>query len=205
LGAGLNKQMAKDLKSELPGVNGFSQSNLYVMRKFYLLYHNAEILQQPAGILETRLSEDENKLLRQAAGILSSDSILVKISWWHLQVILSNCKHEKDALFYLQQTIFNNWCRNVLQIQIKSNLFQRQGKSINNFKHTLPKPQSDLERETLKDPSKEYLHRAQPSASQPHSCFVWYRRLVPIPKHNVAGSICLLLGQNEMVAKKLFN
>ena len=53
--------------------------------------------------------------------------------------------------------------------------------------------------------SKKHLHRAQPSASQPHSCFVWYHRLVPIPKHNVAGSICLLLGQKEMVAKKLIN
>lgn len=42
----------------------------------------------------------------------------------------------------------------MLQIQIKSNLFQRQGKSINNFEHTLPKPQSDLARETLKDPYK---------------------------------------------------
>ena len=106
------------------------------------------------GILQTRLSDDENILLQQAAGILSSDSILVKIPWWHHQVILSNCKHEKDALFYIQQTIFNNWSRNVLQIQIKSNLFQRQGKSINNFEHTLPKPQSDLARETLKDPYK---------------------------------------------------
>ena len=111
------------------------KSNLYVMSKFYLLYHNAEILQQ-------------------AVGILSSDSILVKIPWWHLQVILSNCKHEKDAIFHLQQSIFNNWSRNMLQIQIKSNLFQRQGKSINNFEHTLPKPQSDLARITLKEPSK---------------------------------------------------
>lgn len=153
-GAGLIKQMAKDLKSELPGVSGFSQSNLYVMRQFYLFYHNTEILQQPAGIFHTGLSEDENKFTQQAAGILSSDSILVKIPWWHHQVILSNCKHEKDALFYIQQTIFNNWSRNVLQIQIKSNLFQRQGKAINNFEHTLPKPQSDLARETLKDPYK---------------------------------------------------
>ena len=156
------------------------------MSKFYLLYHNAEILQQ-------------------AAGILSSDSILVKIPWWHLQVILSNCKHEKDAIFHLQQSIFNKWSRNMLQIQIKSNLFQRQGKSINNFEHTLPKPQSDLARITLKDSSKKHFHRALTSASQPHSCFVWYHRLVTIPKHNVAGSIYLLLGQNEMVAKKLIN
>ena len=53
--------------------------------------------------------------------------------------------------------------------------------------------------------SKKHFHRALTSASQPHSCFVWYHRLVPIPKHNVAGSIYLLLGQNEMVAKKLIN
>jgi hypothetical protein len=45
--------MAKDLKSELPGVSGFSKSNLYVMRQFYYFYHNAEILQQPAGILSS--------------------------------------------------------------------------------------------------------------------------------------------------------
>lgn len=34
-GTGLVKQMAKDLKSELTGVSGFSQSNLYVMRQFF--------------------------------------------------------------------------------------------------------------------------------------------------------------------------
>ena len=37
-GSGLVKQMAKDLKSELPEVSGFSQSNLYVMRQFFLFY-----------------------------------------------------------------------------------------------------------------------------------------------------------------------
>ena len=35
---------------------------------------------------------------------------------------------------------------------IESDLFKREGKSINNFKATLPEPQSDLAIETLKDP-----------------------------------------------------
>jgi predicted nuclease of restriction endonuclease-like (RecB) superfamily len=153
-GSGLVKQMAKDLKSELPEVSGFSQSNLYVMRQFFLFYHNTELLQQAAGKLVNEHNEEENKLFQQAAGILSRESILVKIPWWHHQVILSKCKLEKEALFYIQQTIFNNWSRNVLQIQIESNLFQRQGKAINNFELTLPKPQSDLAKETLKDPYK---------------------------------------------------
>ncbi|MEN9303510.1 MAG: hypothetical protein RL264_1939 [Bacteroidota bacterium] len=54
----------------------------------------------------------------------------------------------------MQQIIQNNWSRNVLEIQIESKLFQRQGKAINNFELTLPKPQSDLAKETLKDPYK---------------------------------------------------
>ena len=37
-------------------------------------------------------------------------------------------------------------------MQIKSNLFERQGKAINNFHQTLQEPQSDLATQTLKDP-----------------------------------------------------
>ncbi len=39
-----------------------------------------------------------------------------------------------------------------MAIQIESNLFNRQGKAITNFKDTLPLPQADLAKETLKDP-----------------------------------------------------
>ena len=37
-------------------------------------------------------------------------------------------------------------------MQIESNLYARQGKAITNFKVTLPKPQSDLANQLLKDP-----------------------------------------------------
>jgi len=57
-----------------------------------------------------------------------------------------------EALFYIQKTIQNNWSRSVLTHHIESNLFKREGKAITNFKATLPEPQSDLARETLKDP-----------------------------------------------------
>jgi predicted nuclease of restriction endonuclease-like (RecB) superfamily len=40
----------------------------------------------------------------------------------------------------------------VLALQIKSQLYQRQGKSITNFMQTLPEPLSDLAQQTLKDP-----------------------------------------------------
>jgi predicted nuclease of restriction endonuclease-like (RecB) superfamily len=40
----------------------------------------------------------------------------------------------------------------VLNLQIKTDLYARDGKSINNFTNTLPAPQSDLAREIIKDP-----------------------------------------------------
>ena len=53
---------------------------------------------------------------------------------------------------YIIETIENGWSRDVLAIQIKSQLYQRQGKSISNFSKTLPEPLSDLAQQSLKDP-----------------------------------------------------
>ncbi len=152
-GAKVIEQMAKDLKLELPETNGFSRTNLYAMRNFYSFYKDSLIVHQAGGQLQVNELQLDT-IVQQAAGLITQQNILCKIPWWHHQVILNKCKNEKEAIFYIQQTISNNWSRNVLQIQIESNLFQRQGKSQNNFELTLPKPQSDLARETLKDPYK---------------------------------------------------
>ena len=74
------------------------------------------------------------------------------IPWGHNQRIMFKCKDIGEALFYIQKTMDNNWSRNVLVHQIESDLYARQGKSINNFQVKLPEPQSDLAEQTLKDP-----------------------------------------------------
>lgn len=70
----------------------------------------------------------------------------------HIIIIIAKIKDTKEAIFYIQKTKENNWSRDVLSLQIKSNLYQRQGTSINNFSTTLPEPFSDLAKQTLKDP-----------------------------------------------------
>jgi predicted nuclease of restriction endonuclease-like (RecB) superfamily len=55
-------------------------------------------------------------------------------------------------LFYIQQTVLNSWSRNVLLQQIATGLFHRKGRAVTSFESTLPKAQSDLARETLKNP-----------------------------------------------------
>ena len=77
---------------------------------------------------------------------------LFNIPWGHHILILQKIKNTSVATFYIQKTIENNWSRAILQMQIETNLYARQGKAINNFESVLPKPQSDLAREILKDP-----------------------------------------------------
>ena len=172
-GSKVVEHMAKDLKRELPDTNGFSRTNLFAMRKFYLFYKDSflvhqvggqientssntdnEFVQQVAGQKENTTSTTENELVQQVAGQLSKESILCKIPWWHHNIIMSKSSTIEEAIFYIQQTIQNNWSRNVLEMQIDSKLIERQGKAINNFEVTLPKSQSDLAKETLKDPYK---------------------------------------------------
>ena len=58
----------------------------------------------------------------------------------------------REAVFYAQYTLENNWSRDVLEHQIESGLYERKGKAITNFKDKLPANASDLAIQTLKDP-----------------------------------------------------
>jgi predicted nuclease of restriction endonuclease-like (RecB) superfamily len=147
-GSKIIEQMAKDLKNELPETNGFSRTNLFAMRKLYLFYKDASAIQQAPKLADDAL------LVHQLGGLITEQNILCKIPWRHHVAILGKCHTVDEAPFYIQQTIHNNWSRNVLEIQLETKLIDRQGKAQNNFELTLPKPFSDLAKETLKDPYK---------------------------------------------------
>ncbi len=127
-GDGFLRQLSMDLSSEFPHIRGFSKRNLELIRKWYVFYNQ------------------KNLIAKQAV------SQLVQIPWGHNIAITSKCKNLDEAFFYIRKTIQNNWSRSVLTHHIESNLFKREGKAITNFEATLPVPQSDLAKETLKDP-----------------------------------------------------
>ena len=78
--------------------------------------------------------------------------LVAQIPWGHNIFIFSKSKTINEAYFYIQQTIENAWSRDVLALQLKTKLYQRQGKAVTNFTQTLLEPQSDLAQQTLKDP-----------------------------------------------------
>ena len=140
-GDGFLKQLSIDLLSEFPDMKGFSKRNLEHIRKWYRFWSkNTSIAKQLATQIDSSYPPQNN------------DIPIFQIPWWHNVVIITKTKNSDEALFYVQKTIQNNWSRSVLTHHIESNLFKREGKAITNFKETLPEPQSDLARETLKDP-----------------------------------------------------
>lgn len=123
-GAKVITRLAKDLKAEFPEMKGFSRTNLLYMRSFAKSYPDESIVQQLVG----------------------------QIPWGHNVRILDGVKDYDERLWYIQQTIENGWSRAVLEHQIGSKLFQRQGQAITNFEAALPKPQSELAQQLLKSP-----------------------------------------------------
>lgn len=144
-GSHFYQQVSKDLVGALPDVKSFSPRNLLYMSQFYKMYSDYEIAPQ----LDAQNDEFENTPQADAKSPLVA---IFMIPWGHHKAILDKCKEQERALFFVKKTIENNWSRAVLLNFLDTNLFERQGKAISNFKKVLPNLQSDLAQEMTKDP-----------------------------------------------------
>jgi predicted nuclease of restriction endonuclease-like (RecB) superfamily len=132
-GSNFIEKLAKDLQNEFPGIEGFSRSNLFRMRAFYTEYTKVAPAVRQLDSLEN-------------LGVLS------QLPWSHNVVLMEKLDDVNDRLWYAHKAIENGWSRNVMAMWIKSEIHNRQGKAITNFKSTLPTPHSDLANQSLKDP-----------------------------------------------------
>lgn len=78
--------------------------------------------------------------------------VLAQLPWYHQLALLDKLPGPQTRKWYAAKAIEHNWSRNVLVMQIETRLLERSGKAVTNFPVTLPVPQSDLARESLKDP-----------------------------------------------------
>lgn len=148
------ENLSKDLKEEFPDMKGFSVTNLKFCRLFYDYFsigsQLGNELDNGKKAIRPQLG-DELEKSSQAVNEMTNHPVF-RIPWGHIKVIITKIKNKEEANFYIQQTTEHNWSRDVLDLQIKSNLFARKGNAITNFKSTLPEPLSDLANQTLKDP-----------------------------------------------------
>lgn len=151
-GARVIDQLAKDLHSEFPGVQGFSRRNLYYVKRFHEFF---TAFSEREHIVPLIGAQTESEIMPRGGAQTYPPIILQlggQLPWSHIKILIDKVSEPREALFYIQETIKNGWGRDALALQIKSDLFTRQGKAISNFSKTLPVPQSDLVQQTIKDP-----------------------------------------------------
>lgn len=124
-GKSVVEQLATDLSGEFSGVSGFSPSNLWRMRSFYLAYRNNPNLVQLAR----------------------------ELPWFSNVMIFEKIKDTRGQEYYLKYTFECGWSRNVLLNQIKAQAYERHvlAPKQHNFAGTLPDHLAEQADEAMKD------------------------------------------------------
>jgi predicted nuclease of restriction endonuclease-like (RecB) superfamily len=128
--------LAGDLAEKFPENSGFSVRNLKYMRSFAEAYPQFPMVQVP-------LAQSKSEFVQVP---------LAQITWYHHISLLAKVKDTSERAFYINETAQNEWSRDVMLLQIRSKLYERDGKALNNFDRTLPDYQSDLAKSIFKDP-----------------------------------------------------
>jgi predicted nuclease of restriction endonuclease-like (RecB) superfamily len=154
-GAGVIPRLARELRNELPEVKGFSERNIKLMVQFAHEYPDAFAASPAIGqlpVAQLPVVTIGQPAVAQLPVVTNGQLPVAQIPWAHNVLLMQRVKEPAARLWYMQQTLVNGWSRDFLLVMIKSEAHRRQGTALTNFNQRLPAPQSDLARQTLKDP-----------------------------------------------------
>ena len=108
-GSAIAEQLSNDLRTEFPGIRGFSRRNVFYMREFYLRYRDDKRVQP----------------------------LVAQIGWTHNLVILQRCKDPLEREFYIRMTRKFGWSKNVLIHQVENQSYEKSLVGQTNFDQAL--------------------------------------------------------------------
>jgi len=120
--------LATFLQKNHPELKGFTITGLYRMVKFYEVYNESRIVaavRQQIQSLDNQHYEIVAAVRRQFEFEDIKGSILAKISWTHHRTIFSRCNTDEERMFYIKQSIQENYSVRELDRQISASLFER--------------------------------------------------------------------------------
>ncbi|MFC2701483.1 YhcG family protein [Segatella oris] len=176
--------LSKAIRSKYPDKKGYSRRNIFYMCQFASAYplevlkemdRIDSLLTTPTVEKVLSLTNELNQIVQQPVAQLEEvaetlstiyhcdisqieeifkHSAIVRTNWASHVILLNSKLPLGECYWYISQAVANGWSRNVLQVQIETNLFARQvtAKKVSNFSARLPKPQSDLANYLMKDP-----------------------------------------------------
>ena len=154
-GKGAIEIISKRLQEDLPGLRGFSAANIKFMRQFYEAW-SPIINRQPmaddnktlTAVSEnaidnslTAVSEINTKLLtHKENGVLNDFSMdtFLSLGFTHHIIIIRKTESIAERIFYINQSVKNQWSKHILSAKIDANLYEHRGNMPNNFVKTIP-------------------------------------------------------------------
>ena len=134
-GARTIDRLSHDLREAFPDMRGFSPRNLKYMRAFAAAWPEREIVQRTVA----------------------------QIPWRSNLALLHKLDLPETRIWYARKAIEQGWSREILELQIRARLYERQGSAVTNFTRTLPPSDSDLATQAFKDPYLfDFLGTAEP-------------------------------------------
>ncbi len=130
-------QLSHDLMSAFPDMKGFSTRNLQYIKQMYDTFSSITITPQ---------------VVAQIGHTNSVVDYVSLVPWGHIRFILDKKFGPDKSFFYILKTIEHGWSRNMLLNMMAAELYESEGKAINNFPTTLPKDDSDYATEMLRNP-----------------------------------------------------
>lgn len=179
-GTGAIDQISSQLQQELPGLRGFSATNMRNMRMFaeawdlYFVNRPSPLdeIHQPIDD-ELQIIKNQQIIIRQPmadelimptfeiyqplAGEIENKTLNNFLSVGfalHTEIILKT-KTLEERIFYIQKTATEFWSKEKLKYHLKEKLFEKQGNTLNNFEQTIKL--SDLKSKALRAFKDEYL------------------------------------------------
>lgn len=155
-GAKVLEHLSEDLQNELPGLKGFSATNLKYMRIFY------DSWQSYFGTNITQSTNNQLLIISQSVTDQINTSLdkqfqetFFQVSFTHHTAILSKTQSIEERIFYISKTSQNFWSVATLKHQLKANLFHKEGSLPNNFSQIITN--NDLRAKALQSFKDEYL------------------------------------------------
>ncbi len=144
-GKGAIETISRQLQKELPGLRGFSATNIKNMRSFY---------EEWSPVINRQPVADENKMhatvgdsalneqmllmeIRQPMADEFNWSDFVAIGFSHHVEIIAKAKSLEARLFYIHESATRFWNKYTLRDYLKADLYNHQGMLPNNFATTL--------------------------------------------------------------------
>ena len=142
-GIGAIDIISNQLQKELPGLRGFSSSNIKNMRQFYEQWSCISNRQPVTD--ELSIAENDNSLpidilinaIRQPMAVEIDMNKFMAVSFTHHMEILSKTSDLNERIYYINLTADNLLNKYTLREIIKQDAYHHQSKMPNNFNKTL--------------------------------------------------------------------